>query len=72
MNANKYELICQYCGKNWEINYDPKSKLYCVDCRDSNIRVKVIATDRVDYYIGCPPFRDKEEEQEEDVEKYYY
>ncbi len=53
---NQFELTCQYCGHSWEINYIPQEMVYCQICGDSNVRAKNIAAEKVDYYIGSPPF----------------
>lgn len=55
---NRFELICTYCGNSWEINYTPQEIIYCGKCQDSGIRVKNIASERIDYYAGSPPFEE--------------
>lgn len=52
---SKYEFICQYCGFAWKHAYTP-SKLVCDKCKDTNIRVINLDTEKVDYYVGCPEF----------------
>jgi hypothetical protein len=66
--SNKFGLSCRYCGFYWEVNYNPSDKIYCLKCRDSHVKVINISTDKVDYYIGCPPF---EKKIEEDPDKWY-
>jgi hypothetical protein len=58
---NRYELICLYCNNIWQINYVPKEKIYCSKCNDTNIRAIDLAKERIDQYIGCPPFPDERE-----------
>ena len=70
LNLNRYRLICQYCDNNWEANYVPNQKVFCSKCGDSHIRVIDIGHERVDYYIGCPPFPEKSTEKE-DIDKWY-
>ena len=56
---NKFELICFYCGYSWEINYEPREKIYCIKCRDTNIKTVDICIEKVDYYAVSQPFREK-------------
>lgn len=57
---NLYELICNYCGFSWKIDYSPRVVSTCDVCKDTNIRV-IDISGKSDYYIGCPPFPDKQE-----------
>ena len=55
---NKYEFICQYCNAKWQVNYAPKEKVYCSVCKDTNIRIRDLHAEAVDYYVDCPPFEE--------------
>jgi hypothetical protein len=37
----------------------PKPPVYCSKCKDSNIRIKDLKSEMVNYYEGCPDFNDK-------------
>lgn len=63
---NKYELICQYCGNSWEINYTPKERIFCTRCKDPDIVAKDIAKERIDYYSGARQFPSEKEANEGD------
>lgn len=65
---NLYELSCYYCGYSWQINYEPRDTIYCIKCKDKNLRLINIATQKVNYYVGSPPFPEKEKE---DPDKWY-
>lgn len=60
---NKFRLTCQYCNFEWEINYTPQDPLYCGTCSDRNIRIVNLATSKIDYYAGSPPFPEKNDDQ---------
>ena len=56
---DKYELICQYCGHRWNINY-VQDYIKCDKCKDSNIRVRDNSK-KANYYVDCPEFIDDDE-----------
>lgn len=58
---NCFELICRYCGNSWEVNYTPNDILYCSECKDTNIKVVDNYRDKIDQYLGCPAFPDKQQ-----------
>ena len=59
-------LTCLYCNHKWERNlymgdaFEEK----CGKCGDSNIDVKDLAKTKIDGYLGCKPFPDKEVKEE--------
>lgn len=55
---NRYKLTCEYCNNIWGVNYIPKPPVYCSKCKDSNIRIKDLKSEMVNYYEGCPDFND--------------
>lgn len=61
---NEYRLVCQYCDESWEINYFPHKEIYCSKCKDTNIKIVKLSTDKIDYYVGCPPFPEKPKKNE--------
>jgi hypothetical protein len=58
---NRFELICKYCGNSWEINYTPQEEVRCAQCKDTAIKVIDNYRDKIDQYVGCPDFPDKQE-----------
>jgi hypothetical protein len=77
--TNRYSLVCLYCNNEWGINYVPKDEVYCGKCKDSNIRVIDNLKEKVDPYMGCPPFPEKtdsggrkdDRDKDEAQEKWY-
>jgi len=67
---NKYSLECTYCGHNWE-----EAKLFyapsCSRCGDKKIKVKELASKKIDYYEGCPPFSNNELEKKHEKDDDY-
>lgn len=61
-------LICRYCDNKWTRNVYGKASLEekCVKCGDTNIDVKELSKTKIDSYVGCPPFKEKEKEQKQD------
>jgi len=60
----KVEITCTYCGHIWVETvygkYDLENKR-CTngECKDRRLVVKDIAS-KIDYYVGCPPFPEKD------------
>jgi len=57
------EIECLYCGHKWTKTVFNKAFLdteKCPDCRDTNLKIRDIATAKIDAYKGCPPFPQKE------------
>jgi hypothetical protein len=73
---NRFSIVCQYCDYRWEVNYAPKEEARCLVCKDNNIRVIDLFQSKVDYYVGCPPFKDNEEDgkvnRDSEVEKWFF
>ncbi len=57
MALNKYEFICNYCNYNWQTNYMIREPA-CSRCKDTNIKTKDLTAEKIDYYVGCPPFEE--------------
>lgn len=53
---NAYKIICEYCNFSWEVNYVTKDRIFCTVCNDPNLRIIDLASTKIDYYQGCPPF----------------
>jgi hypothetical protein len=58
--VDTYELTCQYCGNSWQHLGMPKEEIRCFTCNDSNIRVRNLSVDKIDYYKGSPPFDEEQ------------
>lgn len=57
----KVSLECTYCGHKWVVevyNRDSLSNKSCVhgNCRHKKLIAKDLATSKIDYYEGSPPF----------------
>lgn len=53
---------CTYCGHDWvEKRFFTSVQdvsAQCPKCGDKKVRAKDADGDRIDSYIGCPPFKD--------------
>jgi len=52
-------LECQYCGHKWIYRAYSKAsidKLKCNKCSDSNLTVRNLSDNKIDYYQGSPAF----------------
>jgi hypothetical protein len=55
-------LECTYCGHKWEVTAYSKASIesmVCTKCKDSHLKVRDLATSKIDAYKGCPPFPEK-------------
>lgn len=57
-------LTCRYCGNKWEAFANSKEAveyMSCGICGDTGVEVRdATKVQKIDYYVGCPPFPDKE------------
>lgn len=55
----RIELECTYCGRKWEMEIYNRLQVQGVKCKcgHTKLRSKDMAG-KVDYYKGCPPFPD--------------
>lgn len=62
----KLLLTCRYCNFKWEsvIYSNDISTEKCWKCGDTNIDVKDFDKTKIDGYIGCKPFPNKESYEE--------
>lgn len=68
------EITCNYCNYKWEKNLYMKESIaaeICPSCKDTNLKVKDYNQDKIDYYVGSPPFKDKEEEKDDNTDFNY-
>lgn len=59
----RIHLECIYCGHIWDrliYSEDQISKIKCIKCGDRKLKVKDYKDNKLDSYIGCPPFPEKE------------
>lgn len=53
-------LECLYCGHKWLKTYwtrPTKGSERCSICNDSRLKIREVnPADKIDYYVGCPPF----------------
>jgi transcription elongation factor Elf1 len=60
-------LKCRYCGVKIEMKVKDPSTLKgkrCSVCGDTDFEIKDLTGTKVDYYLGSPPFPDKEVKEE--------
>lgn len=59
----RIHLSCRYCGAKWEAFANNKQSIEdmkCVICGDTTLEVRdATKVEKIDYYMGCPPFIDK-------------
>lgn len=57
-------LVCRYCNSKWEAFANSKQSIEdmkCDVCGDTSLEVRDASkVEKIDYYVGCPPFADKE------------
>lgn len=57
-------LVCRYCNNKWEALVNSKEAveyMSCGICGDGSLEVRdADKVEKIDYYMGCPPFAAKE------------
>lgn len=64
----KVQMICKYCDRKWIQNiYGSRDsiKTKCLACNDSNIQIRSLEDNPVDYYKGDKPFPSKDNKDTE-------
>lgn len=64
----RYRLNCKYCDYTWDLDYLPRTAL-CAKCKDPNITVQDMSKDRIDYYAGTTPYKNKTKAVEEPLKE---
>lgn len=58
-------LICRYCDCKWQEGFLFPELLKCPTCGDTNIRIKSISKDKVNYYPKSKVLNELQKEYEE-------
>lgn len=68
-----YNLQCNYCGHKWTeffMNQRSLDHSKCDICKDTGLTVREARSEKVDYYVGCPPFPPKKSKTEDKTNEF--